>query len=152
MRYRIIAIGPLKRGFCASGCAFYLARLAAYAKTEVRELPSSKTKDAEAAREQESAALLRAALGYRIALDESGEALTSRRLAATLSGLELRGLSSLDLLIGGAEGHSEALKREVEARWSLSPLTLPHELARLVLLEQLYRAETIRAGHPYHRG
>lgn len=152
MRYRIIAIGPLKRGFYASGCAFYLARLSGYAKAEVLELPPGKAKDPEAAREQEGAALLRTALGYRVALDEAGEALTSRRLAETLSALELRGMSAIDLLIGGAEGHSAALRREVEASWSLSPLTLPHELARLVLLEQLYRAETIRAGHPYHRG
>lgn len=156
MRYRVIAIGPLKRGFYASGCAFYLARLSAYAKVEVLELPPSKAKDPHTARQEESAALLRASAsrpsGYRVALDEAGEALTSRRLAETLSELELRGVSAIDLLVGGAEGHDEALRREVEASWSLSPLTLPHELARLVLLEQLYRAETIRGGHPYHRG
>ena len=57
----------------------------------------------------------------------------------------------MSLLIGGAAGHSGVLREKVDAAWSLSKLTLPHELARLVLLESLYRAETIRAGHPYHR-
>ena len=57
----------------------------------------------------------------------------------------------MSLLIGGPDGHTKDLVAKADAVWSLSKLTLPHELARLTLLEQLYRAETIRAGHPYHR-
>ena len=60
-------------------------------------------------------------------------------------------MSQISFLLGGANGHGAALKARADERWSLSKLTLPHELARLVLLEQLYRAETLRAGHPYHR-
>jgi len=145
MRYRLLTIGKLKRGFYQVGCQHYLERLQAYAKVELIEVKEAK------GIEQESAALLAAAQGYVVALDEAGEPLSTQQLAAKLTGLELRGISLLSLLIGGANGHSQALRRQVDALWSLSPLTLPHELARLVILEQLYRVETLRAGHPYHR-
>lgn len=153
MRYRLLVIGKLKRGFYQAGCQHYLERLQAYAKVELVELKEAKSV------EQESAMLLAAAQGYVVVLDEAGELLSTQQLADKLTGLELRGISLLSLLIGGAKGHSQALKRQVDAlglatataKWSLSPLTLPHELARLVILEQLYRVETLRAGHPYHR-
>jgi 23S rRNA (pseudouridine1915-N3)-methyltransferase len=76
---------------------------------------------------------------------------SSKQVAEMIGKLETQSISTLSLLLGGAEGHSENLKKQAKELWSLSPLTLPHDLARLVLLEQLYRAETIRAGHPYHR-
>ncbi|MBS3968412.1 MAG: 23S rRNA (pseudouridine(1915)-N(3))-methyltransferase RlmH [Truepera sp.] len=145
MRYRLLAIGKLKRGFYQAGCQHYLERLQAYAKVELIEVKEAK------GIEQESAALLAAAQGYVVALDEAGELLSTQQLADKLTWLELRGISLLSLLIGGANGHSQVLKRQADALWSLSPLTLPHELARLVILEQLYRVETLRAGHPYHR-
>jgi len=145
MRYRLLTIGKLKRGFYQVGCQHYLERLQAYAKVELIEVKEAK------GIEQESAALLAAAQGYVVALDEAGELLSTQQLADKLTWLELRGISLLSLLIGGANGHSQVLKRQADALWSLSPLTLPHELARLVILEQLYRVETLRAGHPYHR-
>lgn len=150
MRYHLLAIGQLKRGFYKSGVDFYSKRLAAHAKIEVSEVKEGKG-DADAVKKQESDALLKGASGYLVALDESGVELSSRQLADAISRLENRSHSQLSLLIGGAEGHSDALKAAVNECWSLSKMTLPHELARLVLLEQLYRAETIRAGHPYHR-
>ena len=101
--------------------------------------------------EQEGTALLGAATGYLVALDERGFEHTSASWAARVGELETRSVSQLSFLLGGANGHGDALKNRVDERWSLSKLTLPHELARLLLLEQLYRAETIRAGHPYHR-
>ena len=73
------------------------------------------------------------------------------QLAAHITALETRSISQVSLLIGGAEGHSDTLKQRVDESWRLSTFTMPHELARVVLLEQLYRIETIRAGHPYHR-
>lgn len=72
-------------------------------------------------------------------------------MAERVTALETRGVSQVSLLIGGAAGLSELVREAAGELWSLSALTLPHELARLVLLEQLYRLETIRAGHPYHR-
>ena len=148
MRYHIAAIGKLKRTFFAEGCAFYIKRLRAYAPLELSELKEAKTKEAE------SSALLgavRKSKPYLIGLDETGKTFSSAQLANHLSRLEGRGISTVGLLIGGASGHSDSLKREVDELWRLSSLTLPHDLARLVLLEQLYRAETIRAGHPYHK-
>ena len=151
MRYHLIAVGQLSRGFYAEGCAFYEKRLRRLAKLELSQLKEAKARDPSQVKEAESTALLSAASGYLITLDERGKPYTSRQLAERVSDLELRGVSSVSLLLGGAEGHSDTLKAQADEAWSLSKLTLPHELARLVLLEQLYRAETIRARHPYHR-
>jgi 23S rRNA (pseudouridine1915-N3)-methyltransferase len=152
MRYQLVTIGNLKRRFYAEGCAFYLERLKNYAKVEVLELKEHKSSQAEAVREAESEALLKAASGFIVALDEMGKTFTSEKLAQRITTLENQSMSLISILIGGAEGHSETLKKTANELWSLSAFTLPHDLARLVLLEQLYRAETIRAGHPYHRG
>jgi 23S rRNA (pseudouridine1915-N3)-methyltransferase len=151
MRYQIIAIGSVKRNFYAEGCAFYLERLRNYSKVEVLELKEHKAANPEIVKQQESEALLKAASGYLVALDETGKPFTSEKLAGRITTLENQSTSLVSILIGGAEGHSDHLKKTVQELWSLSSLTLPHELARLVLLEQLYRAETIRAEHPYHR-
>ncbi len=151
MRYHIIAVGQLKRGFYADACQHYVQRLQGYAKVALTEVREAKTRQVEQGKQLESSALLQAASGYAIAIDERGTQYRSGELAGFIDQLELRGISSISLLIGGADGHSDELRRQVKACWSLSALTLPHELARLVLLEQLYRLETIRAGHPYHR-
>lgn len=151
MRYRLIAVGRLKRGFFGAGCQHYVERLRPLARLEMVELREGRGAAA-AVREAESTALLAAAQGRTVALDEHGRALDTRTLAEHLDALEVRGISQLSLLVGGAEGHAPWLRERTDEAWSLSPLTLPHELARLVLLEQLYRVETLRAGHPYHRG
>lgn len=150
MKYRVVAIGRLKRGFLAAGCAHFLERLAPYAKVEQLELKEGRGSAAQVS-EQEGTALLGAASGYLIALDERGLEHSSASWAARISELENRSVGQVSFLLGGANGHSDALRGAVHELWSLSRLTLPHELARLVLLEQLYRTETIRAGHPYHR-
>lgn len=152
MRYQLITIGSLKRSFYRDACQFYADRIRPYAKLELVELKEAKTNNVKQTQAEESQSLLHAADGYRIGLDEKGKKFTSFELADWISELENRGISKLSLLIGGAEGHSEVLTTRVDLLWSLSPLTLPHELARLVLLEQIYRIETIRQGHPYHRG
>ena len=150
MKYRIVAVGKLKRGFLQAGCTHFLERLGPYAKVEVLELKEGRGNPRQIV-EQEGAALLGAAHDYLVALDEHGTEHTSAAWAARVSELETRSVSQMSFLLGGANGHGSALKNRVDGVWSLSKLTLPHELARLVLLEQLYRAETIRAGHPYHR-
>ena len=150
MRYRIVAVGQLKRGFIREGCQHFLGRLEKYARVEVVELREGRGQAAEV-KVQEGEALLKAAGGYLIALDERGKEMRSAALAGRVTTLENQSVGQVSLLIGGAEGLSDEVKRRVDASWSLSKLTLPHELARLILLEQLYRLETIRAGHPYHR-
>jgi 23S rRNA (pseudouridine1915-N3)-methyltransferase len=85
-----------------------------------------------------------------VVLDERGESLTTRALAARMAQWRQRG-RDVAFIIGGADGVAAALKEEADLLWSLSALTLPHQLARIVLAEQLYRATTLLAGHPYHR-
>lgn len=145
MKYDIITVGKLRTGFYRDGCSEYKKRLRRYAGitlTTVREGTQA----------TESERLLAAAQGYVIVLDERGKQRSTANLATHLSELELRGTNRVSLLIGGADGHTPDLRKRVDELLSLSTLTMPHDLALLVLLEQLYRVETLRAGHPYHRG
>ncbi len=151
MRYRIVAVGKLKEPFYRAGVQHYLTRLRALAPCELVEVPGARGQTASVKR-AEGEALLAAADGFVVALDEAGRSLNTAELVRRVSDLELAGHSRVSLLVGGAEGHDDDLKRTANELWSLSPLTFPHDLARLVLLEQLYRVETLRAGHPYHRG
>lgn len=150
LRYTVLAVGKLRRGFYRSGCDHYLERLRPHATVDVIELKEARG-DAAKVREVEGSMLLDRAQGWLIALDERGTRLRSADVAERLEALATRGESRVCFAIGGAEGLSEAVRAQASETWRLSDLTLPHELARLVLLEQLYRAETIRAGHPYHR-
>lgn len=89
---------------------------------------------------------------FRIAMDERGESLTTRQFAEKVEALELRGeVKSVAFLIGAADGHNPGLREKCDLLLSLSPFTLQHELALLVLLEQLYRIASLRSGSPYHR-
>ncbi len=102
--------------------------------------------------EEESAALLRRSEGMvRVALDERGEQLSSRELADLVGLWELERVKAVALLVGGAEGHSEELRARADWVWALGRLTLQHELALVVVMEQVYRAYTIKGGLPYHR-
>ncbi|MFN5961206.1 MAG: 23S rRNA (pseudouridine(1915)-N(3))-methyltransferase RlmH, partial [Verrucomicrobiota bacterium] len=87
----------------------------------------------------------------RIAMDERGRSFTTDALHQTVNRWELDGTKRIALLIGGADGHSPALRSQCRDIWALSPLTLQHELALVVLLEQIYRVYTIKRGEPYHR-
>lgn len=143
MRYRILAIGKPKLSYAAEGVREYSHRLRRYAEVEIEFLKDR----------QESKALLDRSAGcYRIALDERGAALDTDEVVTHLTRLEERGdLKSIAFLIGGADGHDPSLRKQCDAVWSLSALTLQHELALVVLLEQLYRSFTIKRGEPYHR-
>ncbi len=145
MRLHVLTIGKPRLAFARAGVAEYLERFPPRQGVEVEALRAS-------ARDEESAALLARSEGmFRVVLDEHGEQVTSRELARKLTEWELARTKSVAFLIGGADGHSDTLRRSADWRWSLSPLTLQHELALVVLLEQLYRARSINAGTPYHR-
>lgn len=88
--------------------------------------------------------------GKHIAFDEHGKSLSTEELATTLNHWQMQGID-MNFLIGGADGLAPRLKTHAHAVWSLSALTLPHALARLLVVEQLYRAASLLAGHPYHR-
>jgi len=150
VRYRILAIGAASRDVAAA-MDRYVTRLARHGEVEVIEVKGSKVHDAELARTKDAEALRSRADGYRVALDERGRRFDTAGLARHVSDLEQRGVSRITLMVGGAEGLDETVRKEVDETWRLSDLTLAHDLARLVLLEQLYRVESLRAGHPYHR-
>jgi 23S rRNA (pseudouridine1915-N3)-methyltransferase len=143
VKYRILAIGRPKLDYAAEGVREYTKRLGRYAQLEVEFL-----KD----REESQALLARSEGTFRIALDERGDRLSTAALVERLGTLEGRGeIKAVSFLIGGASGHTADLRERCDQLWSLSALTLQHELALVVLLEQLYRAFTIKRGEPYHR-
>jgi 23S rRNA (pseudouridine1915-N3)-methyltransferase len=145
MRWHIFAIGKPKLAYARSGIEEYAARLKPFVPVTLEYLKGSSTP-------VESLALLERSKGmFRVLLDERGETLTSRAFAKKLGDWQLRGPRDFALLVGGADGHTDELRQAAGWRWSLSPLTLQHELALLVALEQLYRACTIHDGMPYHR-
>ena len=139
-RIRILAIGKLKRAWVAEGVAFYRKRLPGL---EVVEL-----KDNTPAKEAEAIRAARKPAERLVLLSEEGRQLSSVGLAELLGGWASERLA---LVIGGADGHDPTLKQQADVLLSLSELTFPHELARLMLVEQLYRASTILQGGPYHR-
>lgn len=152
MRYRLVSVGVPARGFARDALAHYEARLAKLAPVELRTVKAARGGDARSGQAREAEGLRAHADGYVVALDEHGERFTSEALARRIADLEVRGTSRLTLWLGGADGLDPGLVADADATWRLSDLTLPHELAAVVTLEQLYRVETIRAGHPYHRG
>lgn len=139
-RIRVIAVGKLRKPWLQEGALLYLKRLPGLEITELR--------DGGMAREAQA---IRAALRpgeELVVLTEEGDSLSSLAFARQLEG---SGSSRLAFVIGGADGLEPALKAQAAWALSLSPMTLPHELARLLLLEQLYRALSIQQGGPYHR-
>ena len=138
---RVLFAGRIKADFAKEACELYLPRLRRY-ETEIIYNPRPGS-----AAEEERFFLKRIKPGGRgVALDPGGQALDSLGFAALMARL-----GGAQLLIGGAEGLSEPVRAACRERVSLSPLTLSHELALVVLLEQLYRAETLATGHPYHK-
>ena len=138
-RYRVVAVGGtrMKSAALRAACDDYLSRIRHYAKIEEREVKEARVPLPEDSR--------------LIALARAGDAWTSEQLAELTAQWE-RDARDVTFIIGGADGLAEEILRRSERIWSLGPLTLPHELARVIVYEQLYRAYTIRRGEPYHRG
>ncbi|MEP3856741.1 MAG: 23S rRNA (pseudouridine(1915)-N(3))-methyltransferase RlmH [Porticoccus sp.] len=155
MRLRILAIGTKMPDWVESGCNEYLKRLPPELRIEVVELPLGKRgkgADIQRAILREGEAMLKA-IGERdqvIALEVQGKSWSTGDLAVNLQHWQGSG-DNVSLLVGGPDGLAPACLARADSRWSLSPLTLPHPLVRVLLAEQLYRAWSINAGHPYHR-
>lgn len=155
MRLRIITVGARQPGWVDEAVADYLRRFKSPWRVELLEIEAasrSAARSAATAVQREGERVL-AALRDRervILLDETGKSLSTRELAGKLEDLA-RETPDLALLIGGPDGHAAAVRARAAASWSLSRLTLPHGLARVLLVEQLYRAHTLASGHPYHR-
>jgi 23S rRNA (pseudouridine1915-N3)-methyltransferase len=146
MHIRIIAVGKPSLPWARDGIADYLRRLQRSTRAEVEFIR-------EGTAEQNSGRLLKASEGcLRVVLDERGRLHDTAAARQCVDRWERDpGVKCAAFLIGGADGHTDALRREAGELWALSPLTLQHELALVVLLEQLYRIHTIKRGEPYHR-
>ena len=153
MQLVVISVGKL-RPTLREAADDYLRRLGRYARVaevEVREASRTPTVGAQRGEEAERLTQRLPPDGRLVALTREGKPWTSGELAGRVGqwGIEARPVA---LVLGGSHGLSPALLGRADDRWSLGPLTLPHELARVVVLEQLYRAFTILRGEPYHKG
>jgi len=148
----LLAVGRL-RPYYREACDDYLQRLRRYARVDEREVRETGKGSAAAGRERDDAALLERVPGTAtlVALTREGSAWSSRDLAQRVERWRI-GAKPVALAIGGSHGLGPGVLERADVRWSLGPLTLPHELARVVVVEQLYRAFTMLDGHPYHKG
>jgi 23S rRNA (pseudouridine1915-N3)-methyltransferase len=159
MQILILAVGKIKEKYLAMGIDEYSKRLRAYAKVEIREVRDEKTPEnpspAESAHllHKEAARLephIKAGT-YLVVLDIDGQSFSSQELSAQLDQLASSGKSHITFLIGGSMGLAPHLRQKADLRLSFSSMTFPHQLFRLMLLEQLYRAFKISRGEPYHK-
>ena len=156
MRYTVVAVGKLKERFWQQACDEYLKRLGAYAKVEVREIADidpAKAGGVDAARNREGTAIVGAInpRSHVILLAIEGKERSSTDFSTRLDALALGGNSDITFVIGGSDGVSAEVKARANETLSFGPITLPHNLARVVLLEQIYRACKISRGEPYHK-
>lgn len=156
LKITVVAVGKLKEKFWAAACDEYLKRLRPYAKVAVTEIPDvdpARAGGVEAAREREGAGILAAVpeCAHVILMAIEGKQRSSVDFSRHLDDLALRGASELAFVIGGSDGVSDAVRARADETFSFGPITLPHNLARVVLLEQLYRAFKISRGEPYHK-
>jgi 23S rRNA (pseudouridine1915-N3)-methyltransferase len=153
MRVRLVWVGRTRNEHARALVADYLERLARFTRCEVTEVRESAAKDDRAILAEESRRLADAlrADSFVVLLDVEGRQWSSPELAAELARWEVRGLKEVAFVVGGHLGVSAELKTRADVRWSLARLTLTHELARVLLVEQLYRAYTIARGLPYQK-
>lgn len=156
MRVHVLAVGRLQEPGLRAAADAYVKRIGHYFRLEVHEIaaPGRTRSDPRKVREAEAERIMAAAPAGcdLVALTRSGQGMSSRRLATYLEELATYGRDGVAFAIGGAEGLGPRVLEAARYRLSLSPMTLSHDLARVVLLEQLYRAGTIMRGEPYHRG
>ncbi len=155
MRLRLIVVGGRPPGWARAAVADYLRRLPVALKLEMVRLPLARGHERNPARAvvAEGQRML-ARLAPRdavISLDGCGDAWSTGDLARRLRAWQSAG-TDVALLVGGPDGLASACRERADARWSLSALTLPHALVQVIVVEQIYRAVSLNAGHPYHRG
>lgn len=155
MKVNVIAVGTKMPAWVSQGTQEYVKRLPRDIKLQFVEIPlgnRSKGADLKKAIQSESKAILDqiSSNDWVVALEVLGKPWTTEQLASELEKWQLKG-SNVAILIGGPDGLSDACRQRANQQWSLSPLTLPHPIVRILLSEQLYRAHSINQNHPYHR-
>jgi len=159
MQIQVVCVGRLKEKYWTMAIDEYAKRLGPYARLDIRELPDEKTPDTMSAAEEEQVKAregerILAALkqdAHVIALAIDGETWTSEQLAAVLDRQAVYGGGSVAFVIGGSLGLSPAVLARADKRLSFGRMTYPHQLMRVLLLEQVYRAFKINRGEPYHK-
>ncbi|MGB6976723.1 MAG: 23S rRNA (pseudouridine(1915)-N(3))-methyltransferase RlmH [Gammaproteobacteria bacterium] len=155
MKIRLLALGTRLPVWINTGYQDYAKRMPRHCQLELQEIPLAKRSqhtNPNSIIQQESEALLArlAPQDYVVALDVKGEAWDTFTLAQRLSQWQMAG-KNVSLLVGGPDGLAPTCLQRANCCWSLSPLTLPHGLVRIIVAEQLYRAISLQQGHPYHR-
>ena len=158
MRFYVICIGKLKDAYLRDGVAEFVKRMRPYGGITITELNESKIGDkpSDAVRKQvvieEGERLLKNVPknAYTVLLDVYGKTMSSEDLAKTVAKLEVDGVSDMAFIVGGAFGVSDELRRSVNYKLSFSPMTFTHQMVRLLLVEQIYRASKINRNEPYH--
>lgn len=143
-KINIVCVGKIKEDFYRGAVTEYLKRLSRFAKVEVKEIAEGKDL------EEEAQGVLRAAKGYNIALCVEGAKLSSEGLAKRIKTLCDKG-EEITFIIGSSCGLSDTVKREADFKLSFSDMTFPHQLMRVILCEQVYRAFMINSGSTYHK-
>ena len=159
LRITLITVGKVKERYLRDAIEEYSKRLGRYCKLDIVEVADEKTPEHASegmerqikAKEGERIAKHIRDDAYVIALAIEGRQLTSEQLAANINGLGLHGTSHIQLIIGGSLGLDPAILKRADYLLSFSKMTFPHQLMRVILLEQIYRAYKINAGEPYHK-
>ena len=146
----IVCVGALKEKFWIDAVSEYGKRLSRFCKLKILELPQQEKFDKQKCLEGEGDEILRAVRGYKILLDIEGQQFASNELAEKIEKVSLSN-SEITFIIGGSYGVSEKVKEQADFRLSFGKITLPHNLARVVLVEQIYRAFMIISGSTYHK-
>jgi len=148
---RLLVVGQKMPAWVGSACAEYLPRFRHQFKLKIEEISASKKEGYEAQVEHKKRVLDKVKSNeYLVLLDERGTAYSTTELANQITQWELTG-KSIVFAIGGADGWCDEMRQRADSLWSLSRLVFPHPLARVIVVEQLYRADSVRQGHPYHR-
>ncbi len=155
MRLELLFLGKTKEKYLAAGIDDYAKRLSRYLKVEIKTLKEGKAKKGAPENlliEKESEKLMQNSQGsYLVCLDRAGKQMDSLELAKQMERWEMQGIKKISFAIGGHLGLSSAILNKADLVLSFSPMTFTHEMSRLLLLEQLYRACTIKAGEKYHK-
>ncbi len=157
MRITIACVGRIKEKFYTQAIEEYLKRLSAYANVDIFQVEDEKAPESlspaqeKQIKDKEASRLLKGLKGYVIALDIGGKMLDSVELSDFIENTLSRGASHLTFVIGGSLGLGEEVLKRADYRLSFSKMTFPHQLMRVILLEQLYRSQRISHNQPYHK-
>ncbi|MDO5441150.1 MAG: 23S rRNA (pseudouridine(1915)-N(3))-methyltransferase RlmH [Bacillota bacterium] len=149
MNISIICVGKLKEDYWKEACQEYIKRLGRFGKIDVIELSESKSDNIDEESTEIISHLPKNA--YIIALDVNGNAFSSEEFAAKIENLAIDGVSHIAFIIGGSNGYNDTVRKAANVRLSFSSFTFPHQMMRVILLEQIYRAFKINANEKYHK-